>query len=34
MLTVKQIETFYWVAKLGTVQCSADKLHPTQSAAK
>jgi DNA-binding transcriptional LysR family regulator len=33
MLTVKQIETFYWVAKLGTVQRAADKLHVTQSAA-
>jgi DNA-binding transcriptional LysR family regulator len=33
MLTVKQIETFYWVAKLGTVQRAADKLHITQSAA-
>ena len=33
MLTVKQIETFYWVAKLGTVQRADDKLHITQSAA-
>ena len=33
MLTIKQIETFYWVAKLGTVQRAADKLHVTQSAA-
>ncbi|TDN70846.1 LysR family transcriptional regulator [Paraburkholderia sp. BL10I2N1] len=33
MLTVKQIETFYWIAKLGTVQRAADKLHITQSAA-
>ncbi|MEH2492792.1 LysR family transcriptional regulator [Bradyrhizobium sp. AZCC 2230] len=33
MLTVKQIETFYWVAKLGTIQRAADKLHITQSAA-
>jgi DNA-binding transcriptional LysR family regulator len=33
MLSVKQIETFYWVAKLGTVQRAADKLHITQSAA-
>ena len=33
MLSVKQIETFYWVAKLGTVQRAADTLHITQSAA-
>lgn len=33
MLTVKQIETFYWVAKLGTVERAANKLHITQSAA-
>ncbi|SCU75334.1 conserved hypothetical protein [Cupriavidus necator] len=33
MLTIKQIEAFYWVAKLGTVQRAADKLHVTQSAA-
>ncbi len=33
MLTIKQIETFYWVARLGTVQRAADKLHITQSAA-
>lgn len=33
MLTIKHIETFYWVAKLGTVQRAADKLHITQSAA-
>lgn len=33
MLTIKHIEAFYWVAKLGTVQRAADKLHITQSAA-
>ncbi|EHP43438.1 LysR family transcriptional regulator [Cupriavidus basilensis OR16] len=33
MLSVKQIETFYWVAELGTVQRAADRLHITQSAA-
>jgi DNA-binding transcriptional LysR family regulator len=33
MLTIKQIETFYWVAKLGTVERAANKLHITQSAA-
>lgn len=33
MLTIKQIEAFYWVAKLGTVQRAAEKLHITQSAA-
>ena len=33
MPTIKQIETFFWVAKLGTLQRAADKLHITQSAA-
>jgi DNA-binding transcriptional LysR family regulator len=33
MLTVKQLQTFYWVARLGTVSKAADKLHVTQSAA-
>jgi DNA-binding transcriptional LysR family regulator len=33
MLSVKQLEAFYWVAELGTVQRAADKLHITQSAA-
>jgi DNA-binding transcriptional LysR family regulator len=33
MFSVKQIETFYWVAKLGTVQRAADALSITQSAA-
>lgn len=33
MLTIKQIETFYWTGKLGTVQRAATKLHVTQSAA-
>ncbi len=33
MLTIKQIEAFYWVAKLGTLNKAADKLHITQSAA-
>src|SRR4051794_23732588 len=33
MFTIKQIETFFWVAKLGTLQRAADKLHITQSAA-
>ncbi|WP_420715444.1 LysR family transcriptional regulator [Cupriavidus sp. D39] len=33
MLSVKQIEAFYWVAELGTVQRAADRLHITQSAA-
>jgi DNA-binding transcriptional LysR family regulator len=33
MLTIKQIEAFYWVARLGTVSRAAEKLHVTQSAA-
>lgn len=33
MITIKQVEAFYWVAKLGTVQRAASKLHVTQSAA-
>lgn len=33
MLTVKQLQTFFWVARLGTVRKAADKLHVTQSAA-
>jgi len=33
MLTLKQIETFYWTGKLGTVQRAANRLHITQSAA-
>lgn len=33
MLTIKQLETFYWVAQLGTVERAANKLHITQSAA-
>lgn len=33
MFTVKQLETFYWVAELGTIQRAADRLHITQSAA-
>ncbi|VVE21170.1 LysR family transcriptional regulator [Pandoraea anhela] len=32
-LTIKQVEAFYWVARLGTVSRAADKLHITQSAA-
>ncbi|RKE34712.1 DNA-binding transcriptional LysR family regulator [Paraburkholderia sp. BL23I1N1] len=33
MLTIKQLEAFYWVARLGTVDRAANKLHITQSAA-
>jgi DNA-binding transcriptional LysR family regulator len=33
VLTVKQLQTFYWVARLGTVSKAAEKLHVTQSAA-
>ncbi|MBP0622395.1 LysR family transcriptional regulator [Cupriavidus consociatus] len=33
MITIKQVEAFYWTAKLGTVQRAASKLHVTQSAA-
>jgi DNA-binding transcriptional LysR family regulator len=33
MLTVKQIEAFYWVARLGTLSRAAERLHITQSAA-
>lgn len=33
MLTIKQLQTFYWVAKLGTIHRAADKLCVTQSAA-
>ncbi|KOC90292.1 LysR family transcriptional regulator [Winslowiella iniecta] len=33
MLTLKQIQAFYWVSKLGTLSKAADKLHITQSAA-
>ncbi|MBD9667104.1 LysR family transcriptional regulator [Variovorax sp. VRV01] len=33
MLTIKQIQTFYWVARLGTLNKAAEKLYITQSAA-
>jgi len=33
VLTVKQLQTFFWVARLGTVNKAAEKLHVTQSAA-
>lgn len=33
MLTIKQIQAFYWVARLGTLNKAAEKLHITQSAA-
>lgn len=33
MLTIKQLQAFYWVAKLGTLNKAAEKLHITQSAA-
>ena len=33
MVTLKQLETFYWIAKLGTIQRAADRLFVTQSAA-
>jgi len=33
MLTIKQIQAFYWVSRLGTLSKAADKLHITQSAA-
>lgn len=32
MLTIKQLQAFYWVARLGTLSRAADKLHVTQSA--
>jgi len=32
MFTVKQLETFYWVGRLGTIAKAAAKLHVTQSA--
>jgi DNA-binding transcriptional LysR family regulator len=33
MLTIKQLQTFFWVARLGTVSKAAERLHVTQSAA-
>lgn len=33
MLTIKQLQAFYWVARLGTLNKAAEKLHITQSAA-
>lgn len=33
MLTIKQLQAFYWVARLGTLSKAAEKLHITQSAA-
>lgn len=33
MLTIKQLQAFYWVSKLGTLSKAAAKLHITQSAA-
>jgi DNA-binding transcriptional LysR family regulator len=32
MFTLKQVEAFFWVARLGTLQRAADKLNITQSA--
>ncbi|WP_285409958.1 LysR family transcriptional regulator [Variovorax sp. efr-133-TYG-130] len=32
MLTIKQIQAFYWVARMGTLSKAAEKLHITQSA--
>jgi len=32
MLTIKQLQAFYWVARLGTLSRAAEKLHITQSA--
>jgi len=32
MFTIKQLESFYWVARLGTIAKAADKLHVTHSA--
>lgn len=32
MPTVKQLEAFYWTARLGTLARAADRLHVTQSA--
>lgn len=32
MLSYRQLEAFYWVAKLGTMSAGADKLHTSQSA--
>ncbi|MDP1680534.1 MAG: LysR family transcriptional regulator [Burkholderiales bacterium] len=33
MMTIKQLQAFYWVARLGTLSKAAEKLHITQSAA-
>lgn len=33
MLTIKQLQAFYWVSRLGTLSKAAAKLHITQSAA-
>lgn len=32
MLSIKQFQAFYWVARMGTLSKAADKLHITQSA--
>ena len=32
MLTLKQLEAVYWVARLGTFGAAADRLYTTQSA--
>ncbi|MBV7481386.1 LysR family transcriptional regulator [Bordetella sp. BOR01] len=32
MLTIKQLQAYYWVARLGTLSRAAEKLHITQSA--
>lgn len=32
MLTIKQLQAFYWLARLGTLNCAAERLHVTQSA--
>lgn len=32
MITIKQVEAFYWTVKLGTFTAAADRLHTTQSA--
>ncbi|SAI01058.1 LysR family transcriptional regulator [Bordetella ansorpii] len=32
MITIKQVEAFYWTVKLGTFTAAAERLHTTQSA--
>ena len=32
VITIKQVEAFYWTVKLGTFTAAAERLHTTQSA--